>query len=70
KGHRQAVTSVAFSRDGRNVLSGSRDGTAVIWPSVDWQPTSPEQEERDISRGEPGNSGDPSAPALPPKAAS
>jgi hypothetical protein len=30
-GHTGAVTSVAFSRDGHRVLSGSRDGTMRLW---------------------------------------
>jgi WD40 repeat protein/serine/threonine protein kinase len=31
RGHNQAVTSVAFSSDGVLALTGSRDGTAIIW---------------------------------------
>ena len=34
--HTADVTSVTFSPDGRQVLTGSRDGTAVIWLSQDW----------------------------------
>jgi WD40 repeat protein len=35
-GHQQEVTSVAFSPDGRLALSSSRDGTAIVWLTVDW----------------------------------
>jgi WD40 repeat protein len=35
-GHTQEVTSVSFSPDGRNVLTSSRDGTAIIWLAEDW----------------------------------
>jgi WD40 repeat protein len=31
KGHDQEVTSVAFSDDGLYALTGSRDGTAIVW---------------------------------------
>lgn len=42
-GHSQEVTSVAFSPDGRQALTGSRDGTAIVWPSDDWQaPAAPQ----------------------------
>jgi WD40 repeat protein len=30
-GHTGEVTSVAISRDGRRVVSGSRDGTVKVW---------------------------------------
>ncbi len=33
-GHTREVTSVSFSRDGRYVLSSSRDGTATVWPAL------------------------------------
>ena len=36
KGHAQEVTSVAFSDDGSYVVTGSRDGTAIIWLATDW----------------------------------
>jgi WD40 repeat protein len=36
-GHTQEVTSVSFSPDGRNVLTSSRDGTAIIWLARDWR---------------------------------
>jgi WD40 repeat protein len=32
--HRGEVTSVAFSPDGRNVLTTGRDGQAIVWPSA------------------------------------
>jgi WD40 repeat protein len=36
-GHTQEVTSVSFSPDGRNVLTSSRDGTAIIWLATEWR---------------------------------
>jgi WD40 repeat protein len=36
--HDQAVTCVAFSPDGRSILSASLDGTAVLWPTADVPP--------------------------------
>jgi WD40 repeat protein/serine/threonine protein kinase len=39
KGHTREVTSACFSPDGRDVLTGSRDGTAVVWPTADWRVT-------------------------------
>jgi WD40 repeat protein/serine/threonine protein kinase len=36
-GHTQEVTAVRFSPDGRNVLTASRDGTAIIWLAEDWR---------------------------------
>ncbi len=37
--HTEEVTSVAFSSDddGRQILTGSRDGTAIIWLSSGWK---------------------------------
>jgi WD40 repeat protein len=35
--HDQAVTSVAFSPDGRSILTAGLDGTAVLWLSDDWR---------------------------------
>jgi WD40 repeat protein len=35
--HEQAITSVAFSPDGRSILSASFDGTAIVWPTTDWR---------------------------------
>ncbi|MGQ0633080.1 MAG: protein kinase domain-containing protein [Planctomycetaceae bacterium] len=36
KGHSQEVTCVNASPVGRYLLTGSRDGTAVVWLAVDW----------------------------------
>jgi WD40 repeat protein len=30
-GHTDTVTGVAFSADGRRIVSGSRDGTVRVW---------------------------------------
>ncbi len=35
-GHTQGVTSVVFSQDGRQALTGSLDGTAIVWPAAVW----------------------------------
>jgi WD40 repeat protein len=35
--HLRTVTSVSFSRDGKRILSASRDGQAIVWQSVDWR---------------------------------
>lgn len=35
-GHTREVTSVAFSPDGRNVLTASQDGSAILWLASDW----------------------------------
>ncbi len=35
--HDQEVTAVAFSPDGRSILSSSLDGTAVLWQTDDWR---------------------------------
>jgi WD40 repeat protein/serine/threonine protein kinase len=40
-GHTQEVTSVSFSPDGRNVLTSSRDGTAIIWLANEWRKAEP-----------------------------
>jgi WD40 repeat protein len=34
QGHTSAVGSVAFSPDGRRILTGSRDGTALLWDAA------------------------------------
>ena len=31
KGHQDNISSVAFSRDGKNILTGSNDKTARLW---------------------------------------
>jgi WD40 repeat protein len=36
-GHTQEVTSVAFSPDGLQVLTASRDGTAIVWLAKEWR---------------------------------
>ena len=36
-GHTREVTSVAFSPNGKLVLTGSRDGRAILWLTVDWK---------------------------------
>ena len=33
-GHQKAITSVAYSRDGRYFLTGSLDGTAILWDAA------------------------------------
>ena len=43
KHHDQAVTSVAFSPDGRSILTAGLDGTAVLWLSDDWRPPAGEK---------------------------
>ena len=40
-GHTQEVTSVSFSPDGRNVLTSSRDGKAIVWLAIDWRGDGP-----------------------------
>ncbi len=38
KGHSEELTAVAFSPgDGQTVLTGSRDGTCILWLTVDWK---------------------------------
>ena len=37
KGHQREVSSVAFSADGTLALTGSRDGTAIIWLAAEGQ---------------------------------
>jgi WD40 repeat protein len=35
-GHEREITSLAISADGRKVLTGSRDRTAIIWSAMEW----------------------------------
>ena len=37
KGHSQEITSVAFAPDGKTALTGSQDGTAILWLTSDWK---------------------------------
>ncbi len=37
EGHQGWIASLEFSADGRALLSAGNDGTARIWPAVDWQ---------------------------------
>jgi WD40 repeat protein/serine/threonine protein kinase len=43
KGHSQEVTCVNASPSGRYLLTGSRDGTALVWLTVEWPEKSPVQ---------------------------
>jgi hypothetical protein len=36
KGHTGEVTTVSFSPDGRSILTGSQDGTLILWSTADW----------------------------------
>ena len=38
-GHKGYCLSLDFSRDGRLLASGSRDGTAILWSTATWKPT-------------------------------
>jgi eukaryotic-like serine/threonine-protein kinase len=38
-GHTNYCVSLDFSRDGRLLASGSRDGTAILWSTATWQAT-------------------------------
>jgi hypothetical protein len=40
-GHSQEVTIVAFSPDGRSILTGSRDGTLIVWLTDEWNREAP-----------------------------
>ncbi len=33
--HEQAITAIAISEDGKHVLSGDKDGQAIIWSFKD-----------------------------------
>ena len=35
-GHSREVTSVAYSPDGRTIITGSRDGRAILGLTVEW----------------------------------
>jgi WD40 repeat protein len=37
KGHQESVTSVAFSPDGKTIVSGSFDNTIRLWRGGTWQ---------------------------------
>jgi len=39
RGHQRGVTAVTFSPTGDSVLTGSRDGQAVVWPAVNMPPS-------------------------------
>jgi WD40 repeat protein len=39
KGHHREVTSLSISSDGKSILTGSRDRTAIIWRASDWPKT-------------------------------
>jgi WD40 repeat protein len=45
KGHTSYVNSAVFSPDGKRIVTASRDGTAVVWPTpetiMDWLKTAP-----------------------------
>ncbi|MFN9545881.1 MAG: WD40 repeat domain-containing protein, partial [Cyanobacteriota bacterium] len=41
EGHRATVTSVAFSRDGRRIVSGSVDNTLRLWDAASGKPIGP-----------------------------
>ena len=36
KGHDQELTMISFSPDGSDVMTTSRDGTAILWPATAW----------------------------------
>lgn len=49
RGHTDAVTCIAFSRDGRTLVSGSKDGTVRIWDAslrLEWVGTMVEHQPR------------------------
>ena len=50
KGHEQYVYSVAFSPDGKRVVTGSNDNTAKIWDAVDWNITREEFPQYQLKR--------------------
>ncbi|MEQ8788832.1 MAG: protein kinase [Pirellulaceae bacterium] len=60
KGHDQEVTSVAFSDDGQYALTGSRDGTAIVWLSTaeGWEQKKPEAVEPEVKAADAGGAKD------------
>src|SRR5205807_1670996 len=50
KGHEDRVASLAFSHDGRHLISGSEDRTALVW-SLDLLGQMPDADEEDLWRG-------------------
>jgi WD40 repeat protein len=44
RGHNRGVTSVAVSSDGLKILTGSRDGTAIVWQAEEWRSDAAPQE--------------------------
>jgi len=49
KGHRGPVLSVAFTSDGRRLVSGSDDETVRIWDARPWSPET-RAEQQGLSR--------------------
>ncbi|MCY2966299.1 MAG: protein kinase [Planctomycetota bacterium] len=43
RGHTQEVTSLDVSADGRSIVTGSRDGSAILWRTADWVSTDDNQ---------------------------
>jgi WD40 repeat protein len=36
RGHSRELTTVSFAPDGKSILTGSRDGTCILWLATDW----------------------------------
>jgi WD40 repeat protein/tetratricopeptide (TPR) repeat protein len=55
KGHTGFCVSLDFSRDGKLLASGSRDGTAIIWSTATWKAThrleNPDRSDRESQAG-------------------